>query len=429
LLNFAFCAALRKDVIVRRSFFTLGATLLAAISCASLAHADSIRLSCISTISEANIKAIDIWVSYSDEASKKEVKSMTVLWTMPDGSAIDRTVKYSQDLSFDASSPGIFSWSGKEPGDTRPMHGYLQWRTPDFQPEGYWIYTEGYGPSTQTAGIGVSSGTDCVKTDAKSLYTPEMAAAKAKAYLDGLKYERAHLPPQPPPPPLSGEKIALVIGNARYSDADAPMKSPVNDARDVADELKREGFSVEFDENLKGGDMRRAFDEFYARIKPGSVALVFFSGYGIQSNRDNYMVPVDAEIWKEADVSHEGISLQTLLDEIHGRGAGATVAVIDASRKNPFERRFRTDSMGLGPVIPPDSALIAFSQASSAVSSEDDADHSVFVGELLKQMRQPGLRPDEVFNRTRAGVVKATNGHEVPWFMTSLGAEFHFVQK
>ena len=112
---------------MRRSFFILGATLLAAISCASLAQADSIRLSCISTISEANIKAIDIWVSYTDEASKKEVKSMTVLWTMPDGSAVDRTVKYSQDLSFDASSPGIFSWSGKEPGDTRPMHGYLQW--------------------------------------------------------------------------------------------------------------------------------------------------------------------------------------------------------------------------------------------------------------------------------------------------------------
>src|SRR6202140_5709262 len=97
-----------------------------------------------------------------------------------------------------------------------------------------------------------------------------------------------------------GDRIALVIGNSKYPDADAPLKEPINDARDVADELKRDGFHVEIGENLTGAAMRRAFDRLYGRIKPGSVALVFFSGFGVQSNRQSYMIPVDAQIWTEA---------------------------------------------------------------------------------------------------------------------------------
>ena len=54
------------------------------------------------------------------------------------------------------------------------------------------------------------------------------------------------------------ERFALVIGNAKYPDAEAPLKEPINDARDVADELKRDGFSVEVGENLTGDGMRRA---------------------------------------------------------------------------------------------------------------------------------------------------------------------------
>src|ERR1700694_5123159 len=91
------------------------------------------------------------------------------------------------------------------------------------------------------------------------------------------------------------DRFALVIGNAKYPDAEAPLKEPINDARDVADELKRDGFNVEVGENLTGEAMRRAFDRLYGRIKPGSVALVFFSGFGVQSSRQSYMIPVDAQ--------------------------------------------------------------------------------------------------------------------------------------
>src|SRR5436305_8494466 len=87
----------------------------------------------------------------------------------------------------------------------------------------------------------------------------------------------------------AGDRFALVIGNAKYPDAEAPLKEPINDARDVADELKRDGFTVDIGENLTGEGMRRAFEKLYGKIKPGSVALIFFSGFGVQSNRQSYM--------------------------------------------------------------------------------------------------------------------------------------------
>ncbi|MGY3077506.1 hypothetical protein ACVWZZ_003877 [Bradyrhizobium sp. LM6.10] len=189
----------------------------------------------------------------------------------------------------------------------------------------------------------------------------------------------------------AGDRFALVIGNAKYPDADAPLKEPLNDARDVADELKRDGFSVEINENLTGDGMRRAFDKLYGKIKPGTVALVFFSGFGIQSARQSYLLPIDAQIWTESDVRRDGISLETVLGELNTRGAGVKIALIDASRRNPFERRFRSFSAGLTPVIAPNGTLVMYSAALASVVSDAGGEHSLFVQELLKEIRVPDL--------------------------------------
>jgi hypothetical protein len=225
----------------------------------------------------------------------------------------------------------------------------------------------------------------------------------------------------------AGDRFALVIGNAKYPDADAPLKEPLNDARDVADELKRDGFSVEVGENLTGDGMRRAFDKLYGKIKPGSVALVFFSGFGIQSARQSYMLPVDAQIWTESDVRRDGVSLETVLGELNTRGAGVKIALIDASRRNPFERRFRSFSAGLTPVIAPNGTLVMYSAALASVVSDAGGDHSLFVQELLKEIRVPDLMAEETLNRTKMGVTRASRGEQVPWISSSLAEDFSFI--
>ncbi|MDO8399567.1 MAG: caspase family protein [Bradyrhizobium sp.] len=223
------------------------------------------------------------------------------------------------------------------------------------------------------------------------------------------------------------ERFALVIGNAKYPDAEAPLKEPINDARAVADELKRDGFNVEIGENLTGDAMRRAFDKLYGKIKPGSVALVFFSGFGIQSGRQSYMIPVDAQIWTEPDVRRDGFSLETVLGEINSRGAGVKIALIDASRRNPFERRFRSFSAGLAPVIAPNGTLVMYSAALSSVVSDNGGDRSLFVKELLKEIRVPDLMAEETLNRTRVGVTRASRSEQVPWISSSLAEDFSFI--
>jgi hypothetical protein len=225
----------------------------------------------------------------------------------------------------------------------------------------------------------------------------------------------------------AGERYALVIGNAKYPDAEAPLKEPINDARDIAEELKRDGFNVDIGENLTSEQMRRAFERLYGKIKPGSVALIFFSGFGVQSSRQSYMIPVDAQIWTEPDVRRDGFSLETVLGEINSRGAGVKIALIDASRRNPFERRFRSFSAGLAPVIAPNGTLVMYSAALSSVVSDNGSDRSLFVKELLKEIRTPDLMAEETLNRTRVGVTRASRQEQVPWISSSLAEDFSFI--
>src|SRR5471032_3175520 len=231
----------------------------------------------------------------------------------------------------------------------------------------------------------------------------------------------------PAAPSAAAERFALVIGNAKYPDAEAPLKEPINDARDIADELKRDGFTVDVGENLTGDGMHRAFDKLYGRVKPGSIALVFFSGFGVQSSRQSYMIPVDAQIWTEPDVRRDGFSLETVLGEINSRGAGVKIALVDASRRNPFERRFSSFSAGLAPVIAPNGTLVMYSAALSSVISDNGSDHSLFVQELLKEIRVPDLMAEETLNRTRVGVTRASRSEQVPWISSSLAEDFAFI--
>src|SRR5262245_3100678 len=142
-------------------------------------------------------------------------------------------------------------------------------------------------------------------------------------------------------------RLALVIGNGNYPDASAPLNQPINDARAITATLRQSGFDVDVVEDASKDDMQRAVSRLKSRIKPDSVVMLFFGGYGIQAGRESYMIPVDARIWKEGDVRREGISVESVLEGVKEKGARAKLVVIDASRRNPYERRFRSFSHGL----------------------------------------------------------------------------------
>jgi uncharacterized caspase-like protein len=215
-------------------------------------------------------------------------------------------------------------------------------------------------------------------------------------------------------------RLALVIGNAQYPDAPTPLAQPINDARAISAALRREGFDVDVVENASRDDIDRAVARLTARITPKSVVMLFFGGYGIQAGRESFMIPVDAAIWTESDVRHQGVSIEAVLDTMKAKGARARIAVIDASRRNPYERRFRGFSHGLAPISAADNALILSSATPGKVADDSSGHNSVLVTELLNNIGAKAAGAEAVFSKTRVAVSQATGGEQVPSVSSSL---------
>jgi uncharacterized caspase-like protein len=223
-------------------------------------------------------------------------------------------------------------------------------------------------------------------------------------------------------------RLALIIGNGHYPDASTPLNQPINDARALTATLRQSGFDVDVVEDASKDDMQRAVGRLKSRIKPDSVVMLFFGGYAIQAGRESYMIPVDARIWKEGDIKREGVSVESVLDAVKEKGARAKLVVLDASRRNPYERRFRSFSHGLAPIAAPDNALILTSATPGKVADDSKGQNSVLVSELLNNLatNQGAGGIEGVFNKTRVAISRASEGDQVPTVSSSLLEDVQF---
>ncbi len=221
-------------------------------------------------------------------------------------------------------------------------------------------------------------------------------------------------------------RIALVIGNGHYPDANGPLTQPINDARALTASLRRDGFDVDVVEDATRDDITRAVARLKSKVKPDSVVMLFFGGYGIQAAGESYMIPVDATIWKEADVRRDGVSVESVLDAVKEYGACAKLVVLDASRRNPYERRFRTFSHGLAPIDAPDNALILTSATPGQVADDSSGQNSVLMAELLHNLNAQAAAAETVFDQTRVAISRASDGAQVPSLSSSLLEDIRF---
>jgi uncharacterized caspase-like protein len=172
--------------------------------------------------------------------------------------------------------------------------------------------------------------------------------------------------------------------------------------------------------------MNRAIERLKSRIRPDSVVMLFFGGYGVQVGRESYMIPVDAAIWKESDVRRSGYSVESVLNVMKEQGARAKLVVIDASRRNPYERRFRAFSHGLAPIAAPDNALILTSATPGKVADDSQSANSVLMSELLANLNAQAAGVEAVFNKTRVAISRASEGEQVPLVSSSLLEDVRF---
>jgi uncharacterized caspase-like protein len=225
-------------------------------------------------------------------------------------------------------------------------------------------------------------------------------------------------------PAAAEKRLALVIGNGAY--AEAPLRNPPNDARAMAQTLRELGFEVIALENADKTKMQRAVLEFGKKLKESDVGLFFYAGHGMQVRGANYLIPVGAQIGSEDEVEVEAVDTNYVLARMAAAGSKFNVVVLDACRNNPFARSFRSAANGLAAITAPTGTLISYATAPGSVAADGEGANGLYTGELVRAIREPGLKIEEAFKRVRAGVIEKSRGQQTPWESSSLVGDFVF---
>jgi uncharacterized caspase-like protein len=226
------------------------------------------------------------------------------------------------------------------------------------------------------------------------------------------------------------KRIALVIGNAGYQTG--ALTTPANDAGLIAQTLEAAGFDVAGARDLDQDSLRRAFRDFLEKATkagPDTVAFVYVSGYGLQLEGENYFVPVDAKINRDADVAAEALRVSDYTRPLAALKLKAAIVALDAARANPFARSGPPLAGGLALVEPESGLLVAFNAAPGTVAPEGQGPYGPYAQALAEMIRDGGLPLAAVFERARLRVNDLTKGAQVPWHASKVEASFVFFER
>jgi uncharacterized caspase-like protein len=225
----------------------------------------------------------------------------------------------------------------------------------------------------------------------------------------------------------SDRRVALVIGNGRYTNI-APLQNPTNDARDMAQALRDLGFDSVIE--VQDADLQRmesALDQFYQAIQQGGTGVFYYAGHGVQSNGENYLIPVDSpNLSAESDLRYKALPLSMVMGRFEEAENQVSIVILDACRNSPFRGWRRSVSAGLAVVQAAKGMFIAYATAPGDVAEDGTGRNGTFTEALLKHIRTPGLKVEELFKNVRADVQRSTNDDQIPWESTSLIGDFAF---
>src|SRR5882757_10896510 len=201
---------------------------------------------------------------------------------------------------------------------------------------------------------------------------------------------------------VRSDHVALLIANSNYPDAEIPLLEVAAGADLLANVLQSHGFVVDVVRDATHAGITEAVDRLKAEARAGSVVLVYFGGFGVQSRGQNYMIPVDAKIWEERDVRRYGVSVEETLSELSSSGARKQIAIVDASRRNPYERRFREYSHGLAPIGEDGNSIVITSTSPEQVTEDAGTLPNRFVNGLAAKISPSSLPVEEILARAAA---------------------------
>ncbi len=220
---------------------------------------------------------------------------------------------------------------------------------------------------------------------------------------------------------------ALVMGNAEYPDHE--LSNPLNDAEDVAAKLTSYGFDVTLITDAKYSKMDKAVKASRDSLDKVDVGLFFFAGHGMQIEGTNYLLALDTDMdGEDTDAKHSSLSLDKVVEVMGKSKAQTKIIILDACRKNPWERRWNRgpESRGLASIYAPKGTIIGFATSPGETAGDGIGRNGTYTDALLQHIKTPDCTIESMFKRVRNTVAAATNGKQTTWEHTSLSGEFYF---
>ncbi len=186
----------------------------------------------------------------------------------------------------------------------------------------------------------------------------------------------------------AAERVALLIGNNAY--ATVPLRNAVNDAKDLGETLKELGFKVIVRENAGRKDMIDAIREFGAALDGAKAALFFYAGHAMQFKDRNYLVPVDATMGSEEDVTFFSVEIAQVFDRMEKARTQYNFIILDACRDNPFAGTFKLSTAGLAQINAPSGTLIAYATSPGSVAADGFGRNGIYTKNILLEHQGAG---------------------------------------
>jgi tetratricopeptide (TPR) repeat protein len=227
------------------------------------------------------------------------------------------------------------------------------------------------------------------------------------------------------------KRYALVIGNSNYSKEIGYLKNPLNDATDVATELRNSNFEVQLITNATYVQIREAMRKFHEKLTNGprdrTVGLFYYAGHGVQYQDENYLVPVDAQVQFEDDITRMCFPVQRMvLANMERSNSRMNIVILDACRNNPFPATSRSVGSGLAEMKRARGSFIAFATAPGSVASDGVGRNGLYTQELLKALKKRGMTIEQVFKEVRMNVLRLSGDQQYTWDSSNIIGEFYF---
>src|ERR1700744_2662976 len=231
-------------------------------------------------------------------------------------------------------------------------------------------------------------------------------------------------------PAFAAKRVALVIGNSAYQNVTA-LDNPANDAALMAETLRDLGFAITGDRaqlNLDKRALDDAIQSFGKQAQGADVALFYYAGHGVQVRGSNFLVPVNANPTREADVDFQMGDFKLVLNQMKGAGTHLNMVILDACRNTPFGGRgLRASNGGLAQLRAPDGTLISYATQPGNVAQDGSDGHSPYTTALAATLKRPGYDLFQTFNAVGLTVKRSTGGAQQPWVSSSpIDGNFYF---